>query len=524
MSPQIEYCGDVTPTSPRDLQEDKSMHIRKASWLNLAVIGLFTAATTTVIVSAPLLPVLQDDGNTEDIVYMANGRILHGQILEETRDTIVFEYRNDKLGITTKMVLKKQNISKMDQDVAMATSSVQPDAVAENKPKFDSNSTSTVKPGYLDELKNKYEARLASEDLNLPRVYMVPMEGQMGTDVHISFYRSIVDDIRAMNPDLIVFHLDCSDIDDGMMMNQGFRIAMGELELEPGIQDLDQYGLLIDLFRDDLRDIPQIMWVKDSVGVSSVVALAWPDFYMHPDATLAGLDKIWAQAAEFGDDQVSAKMIAAWSAAAKAFLEYGGVPLVIGDAMLDPSKTLMASWRGRDVIWSLDGQGVYMVDGSETATARFTARVAENLCLTRGSAETLDDLMLLHGYREYQLLPGAADSEYKDYVKNWRRSFEGATTALEDYQQHMSWATGNDTLRYLGRAKSDLAKVLSAIKHYDAVKVRFEQIGLSEYRLQTLIMSLKERIKILRQNDRGGGGADGPPGRGAGGGGPGRGR
>ena len=67
-------------------------------------------------------------------------------------------------------------------------------------------------------------------------------------------------------------------------------------------------------------------------------------------------------------------MIAAWTAAAKAFLEYGNQPLAIGEAMMDPSRTLTATWKGRDVIWSLTGEGIYIVDPSDKSTPMFTAK------------------------------------------------------------------------------------------------------------------------------------------------------
>ena len=144
----------------------------------------------------------------------------------------------------------------------------------------------------------------------------------------------------------------------------------------------------------------------------------------------------------------------------------------------------------------------------------FTAKNAEDFCLTKGTAETLDDLMLLKGYREYRLIAGAAEKDFNKYVENWRRSFENANNALIDFGKHMSWATGEDTIKYLGRAKSDLQRVLAAIKRYDAVRVRLEQVGISALLMQINIDAITERIRQNRGNGRGGGGGGGGAGSG----------
>lgn len=453
-------------------------------------------------------------GGTEDILYMADGRILHGQIISENDLEVVFEYTHKALGITTKLTLQKENVSKMDRNVAVALDAEEAAEEEAAKPELAENLPEDRNS--LELLKNQYGASLAHEDPSLPGVYVIPMRGQMGTDVHIEFYKKTMDEIRRLKPDLLVFELDCSDAYEGILMIKDELEALDEWEEETGIVDLDQYRDMVNMFHDDLRDIPQVMWVKDSVGISSVVALAWKDFYMHPDARLDGIAQIYLRVASIPDAQVRAKMIAAWTASAKAFLEYGQHPLAIGDAMMNPSLHLGATWKGRDVIWSLDGTGQYLVDGSDSETTSFTAKTAEDFCLTNGTAESLDDLMLLKGYREYRLIQGSVEKEFTRYVKSWRQSLDTAVNSMNDYTKHMSWASGEDTLKYLGRAKSDLKRVLSAMKRYDAVRVRLEQEGLSTLALTVLVERINERIRALRRGERGrgstGGGGNTPRG------------
>ena len=474
----------------------------------LSLCVILMALLSSVITPQSSLAVPIPTGDTEDILYMADGRILHGQILSENDLEVVFEYTHKALGITTKLTLQKENVSKMDRNVAVA---VEAEDVAEEEAfEREPDENFPKDQTYLHKLKNQYGASLAHEDPSLPGVYVIPMRGQMGTDVHIEFYKKTMDEIRRLKPDLLVFELDCSDAYEGILMIKDELEALDEWEEETGIMDLEQYRDMVNMFHDELRDIPQVMWVKDSVGISSVVALAWKDFYMHPDARLDGIGQIYLRVvAQFADPQVRAKMIAAWTATANSFLEYGQHPLAIGNAMMNPNLLLGATWKGRDVIWSLDGTGQYIVDGSDKETTSFTAKTAEDFCLTNGTAESLDDLMLLKGYREYRLIQGSVEKEFTRYVKSWRQSLDTAVNSMNDYTKHMSWATGEDTLKYLGRAKSDLKRVLAAMKRYDAVRVRLEQEGLSTLALTVLVERIKERIRALRRGERGSGGTGG---------------
>ena len=57
---------------------------------------------------------------TEDIIYMSDGRELHGEIVSETDSVIVFEYMNPDLGISVPLTLPRASILKIDRDVTVA--------------------------------------------------------------------------------------------------------------------------------------------------------------------------------------------------------------------------------------------------------------------------------------------------------------------------------------------------------------------------------------------------------------------
>ena len=81
---------------------------------------------------------------TEDVIYMSDGRELHGEIVSETDTTIVFEYMNPDLGISVPLTLVKSMILKIDRDVEV-DAPVEPEAAPAASGTSSSSSSSTSK-------------------------------------------------------------------------------------------------------------------------------------------------------------------------------------------------------------------------------------------------------------------------------------------------------------------------------------------------------------------------------------------
>jgi hypothetical protein len=454
---------------------------------------------------------------TEDIVVMLDGRILNGQILSETSESIVFQYTDKTLNITTKLSLRKTEIDKIQRDVPLPESS-QPAAEASTplpeKKAEEKKESDTIKSSRFGEVQK-------ITDPNVPAFYIVPMKGQMGTDVHSQVYEKIRDDIRAMpkKPDVIVIELDSKDVEDLLYSRIGRE--------ERSLADLDDYRDLVNVLRDDLADIRQVVWVKDSVGVSSIVAMAWDEVYMDPQGRIGGMDSARAQTGfdQWQDEDVRGKMTAAFMSWIKGFFEKGNHPLELADSMVRPEFLLSASFKGREVIWTQDGAGEYVVDPSDESTVSFRAKVAEDLGISLGSPATYDDLAFLLGYREYRILDEAGKKIVDDYVADWRRLFDSAKSWWGDFEKFMGWASGPDQLKYLGQAKSMVGKILDAMNRYKAIEVRWQiEMGMSKLDLEVLDEQLAEQIRQLKNAGRGGDDGGGGAGRGRGGGGLGGGR
>jgi hypothetical protein len=319
----------------------------------------------------------------------------------------------------------------------------------------------------------------------------------------------------------VIIKMDCKDFD------QSFATALGNVNpSEIGMLDFDDGHKFVNLFQNELRQFKQVLWVNDSVGMSSTLAMSWKDIYMTPNARFGGMVMVLAQsgAKSWPDPDVRAKMYAAWTGGAKSFLEYGGYSPTLGDAMIDPEYSLSATWKGREVIWSLDTNGEYVVDNDDQRPTNFTAKMAEDFCISKGTVENLDDLALMLGYREYRMADGQAEKIVREYLDDWRRAFDDAKQALEKYQQFMGWASGADEVKYLGQAKTQLEKALACINRFKAVEKRMQKdMGVDKQSLTVFIERINERLRALKgssnkpgmgSSGRGGSGRAGSGGRG----------
>lgn len=466
------------------------MHKRSFHTLrNVALAGL---AALTVALSVAAFT------DTHDVLYMRDGRVLTGQIVRESATEIVFEVIDRRLNLRTTITVRMDTVASIQRGVA--------DEAGETD--AGERGAETSAGGISEQEKLEAEA-----DSSLPSLYIVPMKGVMGTDIYYPIYRQIIDNIREEKPDYIVFKLKSSDGWD--MSNQ--RAAQ---QTQPYF-DMEDYIALVNLFKDELSDFKQIMWVEDSVGISSLIALSWSDIYMTSEARLTGLEDIFRVSSGWRDSDVRAKMIAAWTGLAKGFVERGGHSIALAEAMMLPDKLLSCNFRGRTVEWRLDATGEYVLDYSVNRTVNFNAEEARNFRVAKDIADNEADLAFLLGLREFRVIKGKGERLLNDYVTNWRKAMAETEKQWEEYQDHRRWATGDQVLQYLGRARQNLERIVARMGQFKAVEKEWERRGISKLNLELMIEEIRETIRSIRQRARptspGGGPGGGGPGLGGGG-------
>ncbi|MSR40818.1 MAG: hypothetical protein EXS10_02820 [Phycisphaerales bacterium] len=342
--------------------------------------------------------------------------------------------------------------------------------------------------------------------LSAPKVYVIPMHGQMGTDIHPQPYKLIIADAKKAKPDLIIIELKSADIDNNFYLKNDDQKEAGQVHME-------EYRDLVKSLREELRDVPQVMWIQDSVGFGSLMAFAWPDMYMTSDARLWGLQNVAKLAGGWSDPDVAAKMLAAWTGIGKGFLQQGGYPLELGDAMLLPEKTLSVKFEGRDSVWLPNTSGVWTVDSSKEATVNFNATTAEDTGLADGVADSLDDLMFLLGYREFENVESGR-AIFTDYTEGWRKAYDRCVEWLESAQ------SVDEGIKGFGQRKSLFEKVISAMKQYPAVERRLQrEMGVTRLQLEIEVGNIKKEIARSKNTGDNNGGGGGGNSRGLGGGG-----
>jgi hypothetical protein len=347
-----------------------------------------------------------------------------------------------------------------------------------------------------------------------PRVYVIPMEGLMGLDIHQSVYDRILKDFDEKKPDLVVFELKSSNHGEKETWMEAAGNEMDEDKVDPRrlASVVTEYRDMAANLRERLGGVPCVMYVRDARGVSCVYALAWPYMFISPDGKIAGLDVV-TELAGGNDDDIRAKMLSAWTGIAKGILELGGHPQPLTDALVRPDRFLSADIDGRATKWFPDtvAERWIVVDSSKDAAARFPASLAEETGLAEGTAQDIPDLLGLLGYPEFEMVD-SGQKIFRDTNAQWRKRFAESKKWMKDFQEPM------DGPEDLGKRKAIIEKMLQNFKSSPQFARMWEWTrGLDETRLKSLLEELTEQIKA-NQKQRSGGGRRSGSGSGGGGG------
>ncbi|MDG2292665.1 MAG: hypothetical protein P8L37_08385, partial [Phycisphaerales bacterium] len=407
---------------------------------------------------------------TEDIVHLTDGRVLHGQIVKETNGAVIFDYLNPDIGISVTMTLPKASILKIDRDVVL------PDA---DEPASSSSSQAKPKPASGESESSAPESSVQSEDV--ATFYVIPMHGQIGTDIRSGLYEDAIEEIKSLSPDFVIIELDSSmngdtminywmggNVDTDTWKDDPYR----RKELITSLMD-DEEKMVLDFHQQIPKDIRQVMWVKDATGPAALLALSWEDMYMHPDGDLGSLGEIWSMI-QFPDPDVRSKMQKAWFGAAKGMMSYGGHPEALLHGLLDPTGALSFSCKGREPVWYNNFNGDIPIRpdfgyGAEIRHVRtgnimfgyeFSATPCEDLLISDGTASNLNDLALLLNVREYRRLETDKMATMASYQEVWRAKLDRALEALKEYTKYI----GRGTIADLQKARKALARLTGLVR------------------------------------------------------------
>ena len=189
-------------------------------------------------------------------------------------------------------------------------------------------------------------------------VLIIPMNGQTLTDIRAEVYADIQEDIKALNPDLIIIEIDCNEGKDIFYQQMGWidRQEIGEFS---GMAE--NLPAVAKVFRLHLKDIEQIAFVKDSMGTITPLTLSWEKIYMTPTARLIGTTKLAERYLNISDENVRGKMRSAWINMGSILGEYGKRDPDLTLAFVDPERLLSGTWNGKHVDWFNHTQGDFPI-------------------------------------------------------------------------------------------------------------------------------------------------------------------
>ena len=352
-------------------------------------------------------------------------------------------------------------------------------------------------------------------------VLIIPMNGQMSTDINIDAYQPLLHKIKELNPDLIIIKMFCQDFRDEYYAKQ----RRGDRKEKNGY-DYESVKDLVRLFRIKLKDIPQVMWIQDSCGGSSVLTFGWPVIYMSNDAKLQGTHDLARNWTYLKGLDTYGKMYQAFTAHVKNVAEIGGRSHDFIMTFVDPERTVSGKYEGREVVWK-EGLDGYLVFDGGPSVPNINASDAEQFAISKATVQGLNEILISEGIREYHLVGEDLTKSIEDYKITWRKDLDKAIDLWTDSQQYATWATGEDTERYLRQQLKAIEQTLRIIKKWEAVSLRM----MREFRiskdgargtqdLRDLIKQLEEKLRSLRDSEdtgrgRGGGGLAGSSGGGA---------
>ena len=455
----------------------------------------------------------------EDQIVKINGAIISGQIVSEDGDAVVLSIRGIELRIP------KSEIREIVRDEEPS-----PEVIGDSK----ASSASSMIDTPESEPANKWERRVDANGALIPLVAVIPVgyEGreQVGTDIVPETYQAMIPELKRMNPDYIVFKVECND-----RREDDYWYGMMKESEKSVDRDFNLLGEIAKVwhveFRNEGIDATPICWVNQAVGSSAVLSLSFCNLYTTFDATIGGLQGSSVMFEQVRNDENT------YGKYREAFLGMFRGPLELGrevcegeghdnkllDALVYGDMMLSATWEGRNVKWSLDRSGSYVVDASDKASVEFTAKQAGDFLISKGMTDDLEDLMLLHGIVDYDVDEMTGRELYDEYCDTWRRSFKDCEDAIIEMQELRAGLGPQEELQQLNYVLTRWKKILRNMERSTSVQVRCQielgrQIG-SIPQVKNRIAQLEEQIKALRSSQRGGrqGGRGGSP-RGGGGG------
>lgn len=460
--------------------------------------GLLAVAPT---VACGSLVAAQPAGEELDVITFRDGKVVKGEILEETATSIrirVVSYGIE--AVTTYDRADVLAIKKVDR-------TQKKDATREEVKKDD---------GKVGERTPR--ERAVSEATN--RVYHIRLDGRFGKEITQSPLREALEDAAKNNANYVVIEIEnewkaneFEDLpDDAAAFDQLFRAEAMHPLLNPNGELLQIYGG---------KELPTIVfWVKKAMGGAAFLPLVCPNIYFAENGKMGGIGNFGDLFGSTGDEVVRDKQRSLRMGHAKGAALLGGYPGELVEAMADRRKVysyrvvggrveLKNDWPDVGGGWTLltdDGEGanadtiqqLARSEGNDTLT--LDAKLAQTLQVSKGTVNSLDALLFALGLsRNATVIEGQSEK----IMDGWEKGLASAERRLVDlWREYNEIQVGGQDARERnaarGRQIRKLEDMIKLIRRYEEAIVPGQLRIPGEPDLRIII----ERIRLEMMRDR----------------------
>ncbi len=455
----------------------------------LSIAALSTSVSLGFAVSTA--PAAQDEAPaaTKDVLTFRNGRTVEGEILE-MNDRMI-KMRVVVAGISTVTTYERSEILLVEEDLPVEGAAA---------PKKDPATTSPSKSGPA-------RGAAASEDReDTSRVYLMTLEGQFGWDISAGPLEQAFKDATASNPDVIVVKMDATQ-DERFGFDGLFRAE----QMTPIIESAMRDGHRV------------VFWIKRATVGAAFLPLICPEIYFTPDGRMGGIGTL--QDFDIGDERVNEKQISLRLGHAEGIAIAGGYAPELVRAMGHMDNWLAVRIRGGKpeymnrqpsaeeladgwILLTDDGKGSNEDSLADIVRERgndvlnLDADWAQRLLVSKGSAETLDDLMFLLGYgSNYSQIEGRADRVLEDWSDRLNQARDNLIRLRERLEEtsNPTGARGDEAKKQLGERMKTLREMRGLLSIYAEV---LDPSGDERSQLDVMIEETRQALQQVNDAER----------------------
>jgi hypothetical protein len=336
----------------------------------------------------------------QDILIFLDGRIGTGKILAETPTTITFEGTVGDSKLSFKTEYNKADIAKITRGAAAASTTP-----GDSKPAPAPTLPSAPKADAPD---------VGDPAADGQKYYFVELKGNFGEDISQKPLWNCILDAKKRSADVLIFKLAADRYTDESKLA---KLPDDRANLDEVFRAEDMCLLFVNQIPREWSNPPKVvMWVEQALAGAAFLPLCVPNIYMTPDARIGGFGNLQVILEGVGDSVVIQKQRSlrlghceGWAIAggydprlvrAMASMDYvlsyrmdGDQPVFLERMPEGPNEYLLTDDGAgdsqpprRDVL-----EDVVRGKGDDVLT--LTPDVAKRLKVSKGTAETLDDLL-----------------------------------------------------------------------------------------------------------------------------------